>query len=215
VGALGAQGRCGVDLDFNCHSVHINAQQKDRMGWIAPERKAVVLPGMDEIFHLERLAEPGPDGLLFIEIPVPGEPRRFYTVEARKRTGYDVELIGDAVLIHEVVADRFETAYVVFDPDEEVSEAELEALFDPADDTPAAAAGPNGPQGMWTVGEVFEAESLTAEFGGTPGSGIRIEVVAETETGFDVRVSVAPSTASGLPQLRARLAARGFHRHGR
>ena len=93
-----------------------------------------------------------------------------------------------------MVADRFETAYVVFDPDEEVSEAELEALFDPADDTPAAAAGPNGPQGMWTVGAVFEAESLTAEFGGTPGSGIRIEVVAET--GFDVRMSVAPSTAS-------------------
>jgi hypothetical protein len=195
-GAMGSQGRCGVPLELNCHSVHITAHQKDRLGWIAPERKAIVLAGSDEVFHLERLAEPGPDGLLLIEIPVPGNPRRFYTVEARKRAGYDVEIYGDAVVIHQVDFDRREEANVIFNPAEEVTAEALAGLISPQDENPAAAEGPNGPQGMWTVGEVFEAGSLSRVFGGEPGSGIRVEVLAETATGFDVRVSVEPSQVS-------------------
>ena len=200
-GATGLQGRCGVPLEFNCHSVHITAHQRDRLGWIAAERTAIVLPGLDEVFHLERLAEPGPDGMLLIEPPVSGDPRRFYTLEVRKHADYDVEIYGDAVVIHEVDFNRREESKVVFNPAEQVSAAALAALISPQDENLAAAEGPNGPQGIWTVGEMFEAGLLSTELGGALNSGIRCTCQRGAVAGV------------GLSVARTRPAAGGLHQH--
>ena len=51
---------------------------------------------------LERLAQPGPGNYLMAVIPMDNAPGLFYTVEARRRTGYDQGIPGDAVLLHTV-----------------------------------------------------------------------------------------------------------------
>ncbi len=91
-----------------------------------------------------------------IKVPITGSTR-FYTVEVRDRTGYDGNLPGFAVIIHEVNYAREEPAWLV-------------DASDPANGGDAGA--------MWMPGECFDdaaneisicVESITTE-------GYRIEI---------------------------------------
>lgn len=58
----------------------------------------------------ETLSGPGPYG---IKLPIGGSATHYYTVEARRRIGYDVKLPGEGVIIHEVERSRNNPAHVV------------------------------------------------------------------------------------------------------
>jgi hypothetical protein len=113
-------GSCGLPSGihhpvFGCVDVHTIAWHKDRLGWIPPERKHVHTSGSCTLM-LERLAQPGPDGFLMAQIPVPGRETRCYSVEARIRNGYDEALPGDGVIIHEIDTTREMPAEPVKNP---------------------------------------------------------------------------------------------------
>lgn len=81
-----------------CFPEHFNAFHKDRAGWIPSSRKVILANGTAT---LERLAQPGSTGMLVAVVPIP-RSYDYYTVEARRRVGYDVTLPGDGVVIHRV-----------------------------------------------------------------------------------------------------------------
>ncbi len=89
------------------------AYDKDVLGWIAPRDKYMARgPGTVtiQLDNLEQLRANSP-GYLLAEIPLPGG--RFYTVEARARSGYDLALPSAGVLIHEVDPRRTNRARLV------------------------------------------------------------------------------------------------------
>jgi hypothetical protein len=113
-------GSCGLPSAihhpvFGCVDVHTIAWHKDKLGWIPPERKHVHLKGSRTLV-LERLAQPGPEGLLLVQIPIPGTETRCYTLEARTRVGYDEALPGNAVIIHDIDPTRDMPAALVQNP---------------------------------------------------------------------------------------------------
>ncbi len=91
---------CRINPAYGLIAQHPIAYQKDQLGWIPAERKYVAQPGSPVQITLEQLAQPSADGYLMAVIPLPGEGGRFYTVEARRRAGYDRNLPMDAVVIH-------------------------------------------------------------------------------------------------------------------
>ena len=113
---------------------HVIAYDKDLLGWIPADRKIVVAPQGTVTIELAALANPAAQGYLLAQIPIAGDPARFYTVEARLRVGYDRALPADAVLIHEI------------DPTRDPPARLVNHLGD--GDTREAA-------GMWQPGDVF------------------------------------------------------------
>ena len=93
------------DPYFNPLPQHMIAYDKDLLGCIGAERKLIATAGTQTI-TLERLAQPGSDGYLLAQIPIGGSTTHFYTVEARRRVGFDAHLPADAVVIHEVDTTR-------------------------------------------------------------------------------------------------------------
>ena len=78
---------------------HINAYQKELLGWL-PGRRLDVFAGNSVTVTLDALAQPSV-GWQVIKIPIPGT-LRYYTVESRIRLGLDDVLPADAVIIHDV-----------------------------------------------------------------------------------------------------------------
>ena len=91
---------------------HMIAHDKDLLGCIGAERKFIAAARTQTIM-LERLAQPGPDGYLMAQIPIGGSATHFYTVEARRRVGFDRSLPADGVVIHEVDTTRSLPAVLV------------------------------------------------------------------------------------------------------
>ena len=88
---------------YGCLGQGTISYHKNLDGWIAAGKKVTVSSGSYGVYTLERLAQPQTANLLMITLPVAGDPNsRYYTVEARRRVGYDLKLPGDAVIIHEV-----------------------------------------------------------------------------------------------------------------
>jgi hypothetical protein len=81
--------------------------------WIPAARKYVAAPGSRAQITLEQLAQPQADNFLMAVIALPGEGGRYYTVEARRRVGYDRNLPMDAVVIHLVDPESRPTAIVM------------------------------------------------------------------------------------------------------
>ena len=102
---MSKDGKWWPDPYFNPAPQHMIAYDKELLGCIAAERKLVARAGTQTI-TLERLAQPGNDGYLMAQIPIGGSTTHFYTVEARRRVGFDAALPGDAVVIHEVDTTR-------------------------------------------------------------------------------------------------------------
>lgn len=122
------------DRIYGCVGQHTIAYHKELLGAIPATRQQVVPPGSAQTILLVPLAFPPSGGYLVAEVPIGGSPTRFYTVEARQRRGYDAQLRGEAVIIHEVDVARREPAHVV----------DADGNGDP-DDAGA----------MWTAGETF------------------------------------------------------------
>ena len=129
---------------------HTISYHKDSLGWIPAARKAVVSTAGIHEFDIDHLTLAGTSNLHMVKVLIPGSSR-FYTIEVRDQFGYDGNLPGFAVILHEVYTGRTEPAWLV----------DVENLSNGAD------AG-----AMWVPGECFEdtpneisicVESVTTE----------------------------------------------------
>lgn len=101
------------DPVYGCVGQHTIGWHKDKQGWIAANRKAVIPAGSSTTITLEQLALPQTGSYLMAQVPVKGAADRFYTLEARRKVGYDVQLPGEGVIIHYVEAGRANPARVI------------------------------------------------------------------------------------------------------
>ena len=92
---------------------HTISFHMDLAGWIADEAQITVPAGSRARVTLEQVALPHTDNYLLARVPILGSGYHFYTVEARRQTGYDNVLPGQAVIIHEVDLGRDIPAHVV------------------------------------------------------------------------------------------------------
>ena len=145
--------------------MHTISYHKDLLGWIPAARKLTVGPNTSRTITLERLALPGSGNYLMAQIPMDNAPGQFYTVEARRRVGYDDGIPGDAVVLHQV------------DPSSEDPARPQVVDVDNNGD-------PNDAGAMWTPGETFTDAA----------NGITVTVNAQTATGFQVTITRGAST---------------------
>jgi hypothetical protein len=173
--AMSASGGCESDPTYGSLAPHIIGFDKDKLGWIPAERKLVAAPQGTATIELAALANPAAQGYLLAQIPIAGAPARFYTVEARLRTGYDSALPADAVLIHEV---------------------------DPPRDPPARLINhlgngdTRGAAGMWQPGDVFidAVAGVAVAVEGATATGFMVTI-----TTGDLPWPLAPASATTLP----------------
>jgi M6 family metalloprotease-like protein len=99
-----ALSNCSNSYDsiFSCLGQHPISFSKDMVGWLASERKMTVNQGVMETVLIERLAQPVSNGILMVTIPINGQTDKFYTVEVRKKIGYDKKLPGEGVVLHKI-----------------------------------------------------------------------------------------------------------------
>jgi hypothetical protein len=149
------RGACGFG---DCTPSHPPAPQKDILGWIDSNKKATALV-TGQIFTLEALAQPQTSNPLMVTIPI--GPNHYYTLEARRKVGFDTKVPGAAVLIHEVrPVENDGTVGIIPVPGK---------------------SGPSGSGSMWLVGDTFTDSA----------NGITVTVLAATTTGFQVQVGVS------------------------
>ena len=91
-----------TDPTYGCMAQHTISYHKDKLGWILGTQIITVAPGSHATLILEDLAAPASSNYHMVKIPIGGSTTNFYTVEARKFTGYDVKLPEEAVVIHNV-----------------------------------------------------------------------------------------------------------------
>ncbi|MBM4456187.1 MAG: hypothetical protein FJ011_00245 [Chloroflexi bacterium] len=109
---MSQDGQWWPDPYYNPAPQHMIAHDKDLLGCIPAARKFTATARTQTI-TLERLAQPAPAGYLLVQIPIAGATSHFYTVEARRRIGFDASLPADAVVIHEVDTARDAPAVLV------------------------------------------------------------------------------------------------------
>jgi M6 family metalloprotease-like protein len=155
------------DATFGCLGVHTISYHKDRLAnWIPAERKFLAVEGTYHTLSLERLAQPpNNNNFLLAEIPYGSE---FYTVEVRESAGYDNQLPGEGIIIHEVNGSRASDALVV-------------------DSTNNG--DPNDDGARWTAGETFNdaANGISVAVNSSSGAfniTITREFVASSPTAF-------------------------------
>ncbi|HEU4453146.1 MAG TPA: putative Ig domain-containing protein [Longimicrobium sp.] len=151
---------------------HTIAFHKDMLGWVPAARKYVAPPGTRATITLERGGNPGAQGYLMAQVPILGT-NHFYTIEARRYTGYDAagRLPAEAVVVHKVNLGDSSPARVV-DAD--------------------ANGNPNDEGAQWVPGETFV--DAAAQF--------RLTVLEQTATGFRVEVSTQGGVAVQGDSLR-------------
>ena len=144
------------DAVYGCLGQHTNAYHKYLEGWIGA-RRYVVPTGATITLALEQLAQPQTSYTLMVQIPIGGATGRFYTVEARRRVGYDVKLPGQGVIIHQVDTSRSIPSQIV-DVDGNGNTGDAGAL--------------------WTAGETFvdAANHITVAINGVTTTGFVIMV---------------------------------------
>jgi M6 family metalloprotease-like protein len=106
----------------------------DMLGWISAQHRLVISENGLYDVTIDHLALDTTPNLRMVKIQIPSS-NRFYTVEVRDRVGYDGNLPGFAVIIHQVDTSRREDAWLV-DP------------VNPSDGSDEGA--------MWKVGECFD-----------------------------------------------------------
>jgi M6 family metalloprotease-like protein len=156
---IGCYNRGHSDPVFGCLGQHTISYHKDKLGWIPASQKTSVGAGGSITVLLEQLALPQTTNLKLVRIPIGGSSTHFYTVEARRLTGYDVGLPGQAVIIHDVDTNRSGSPAHVIDIDNNTVTGDAGA--------------------MWTTGEVFRNNTYK----------IAVAVLASTASGFRVRIT--------------------------
>ncbi len=99
---------------YGCLGQHMNAYDKDRLGWI-PAAQKVTYAGAAQIVTFGALADPTTTNTWIAVIPHNGSTTQFTTVEYRRQqvpTGYDTKLAGDAIIIRDVDTSRHDPAWV-------------------------------------------------------------------------------------------------------
>ena len=148
-----------TDPTYGWRGQHINMYHKLQLDWIAPARRIEVSDGESVTVTVDASAFAGSSNYYVARLPIPGS-NRYYTVEVRKRIGgYDGNLPGNAVIIHEVVPGRSEPSWA------------YDAQVPPANFG-------NNPGTMFTVGESF----LDA------AEEIQINIISETTDGFVIEI---------------------------
>jgi hypothetical protein len=158
---------------YGCLGQHTISYHKDIEGWIGT-KKITIDVGAQATITLEQLAQPQTANYLMAQIPIAGSTTHYYTVEVRRKVGYDVKLPGQAVIIHDVDTNRSNgrDAYVI-DIDNN---------------------GNTGDEGShWTVGETF-SDAI---------NNITVQVLSSTSTGFVLTVSNNPGVATKTPTATA------------
>jgi M6 family metalloprotease-like protein len=172
-GSIVSCGGAGVPL-------HTISWHKDVLGWIPEARKLIVGPNTSQTITLERLALPGSGNYLMAQIPMDNAPGQFYTVETRRRAGYDDCLPGDAVVLEQVDPARGDRLAQMVDGDNN-------GIL-------------NDAGAMWTPGETFTDAA----------NGITVTVNAQTATGFQVTIKRGAAGAwasrAAMPTARRALA---------
>jgi M6 family metalloprotease-like protein len=136
-----------------------NSYNRSLVGWIGSDRVFQAAPGTSATVTIERLSLPSNAGdYLMARIPIFGLDGRYYTVEARRKVGYDQNLPAEGVVIHHVDSLRDETRSIPVD---------ITGKSQPRD---AGAA--------MTVGQSFE----------DPLARIRVAVVGETASGYVIQI---------------------------
>jgi M6 family metalloprotease-like protein len=104
---------CGASTSatYGCLGQHTNAYHKDKLGWI-PSNQKYTAAGSATIV-IDDLAMASTTNYRMAQIALNKRSTRFYTVEVRKLTGYDIKLPGYAVVIHEVDTTRSRPAQVI------------------------------------------------------------------------------------------------------
>jgi M6 family metalloprotease-like protein len=158
---MSGQSTCTpLDPVYRCVAVHPIAYHKAQLGWIHTEDQYVVTtPGTQQI-TLGQLGTPAPGSdYLLAQVPINGSATQFYTLEARRFTGYDRWVPGEAVVIHHVDTTRGDQQARVVDIDTN--------------------GNPNDAAAMWLPGETFRDQA----------NGITITVDRATSTGFAVTIT--------------------------
>jgi M6 family metalloprotease-like protein len=120
------------DATYGCLGQHTIAYHKDILGWIPANQKFTPTQAGTTTITLEQLALPQTGNYLMAQIPIGGSTTRFYTVEVRRKTGYDVKLPGQAVIIHEVDTTRNIPAHVI-DADNNGNTGDAGAMWIPGE----------------------------------------------------------------------------------
>lgn len=161
-------GYCKFDdnyADYGCLSVHTIAHFKAWLGWIPPSKIFNAVEGSNQGIRIERLALPATGDYQMVRIPHLSRDDLFYTLEARRRVGYDEGLPDDGVIIHKVTGESYEYwpgwAQVV-------------------DGDGNGTTWDDG--ATWTVGETFS----------DPSFGVSVTVVSADATGYTVDIDLAP-----------------------
>jgi M6 family metalloprotease-like protein len=140
----------GWDPTYGCMAQHTISYHKDLLGWIPGARIITVSDGTSTMVTLEDLAAPASSNYQMVKIPI-GETSNFYTVEARKFTGYDVKLPDEGIVIHEV--DTTRSVDAVLDPD-------------------------GSSTNLWSVGETFidAANNISVTVNADTGTGFEVTI---------------------------------------
>jgi hypothetical protein len=101
------------DATLGCLGQHTIAYHKRQLGWIPDPAVYDAPQGTTQQVRLERLERPAAGLIQMIRIPIMGSERHYYTVETRRRYGFDVRLPGTSVVIHEIDFAYGEPANVV------------------------------------------------------------------------------------------------------
>jgi M6 family metalloprotease-like protein len=117
-----------TDPTYGCIAQHTISYHKDKLGWIPGGQKLTPTWGSTTTITLEQLGLPTTSNYKMAQIPIGGSGTHFYTVEARRLTGYDIKLAGAAVIIHEVDTTRLIPAHVL-DPDLNNNTADAGAMW--------------------------------------------------------------------------------------
>ncbi len=110
-----ASSNCSNSYDptFSCLGQHPIAFSKEQVGWLTSEQKFTVNIGEMKTITIEHLAKLVEDGIQLVTIPINGQADKFYTVEVRKKIGYDTKLPGEGVILHKVDKTRQVMAEVI------------------------------------------------------------------------------------------------------
>ncbi len=153
--------------------VHTNSYHKSIEEWIPPTRRQLVAPGTSYTIDIDRIAQPGNNNtFLMAQVFIGGWASRFYTIEARKFAGYDVNaaggLPGEGIVIHNVDTTRGDRRSQVVDPD--------------------GNGDPNDASAIWTPGETFTDAA----------NGIQIRVISTSGTTYRVQIT---DSSTNTPQI--------------
>ena len=174
---------CSLSSDpvYGCLGQHTISYHKDILGWI-PAGQKYVATASSQTVTLEQLALPQTANYKMVQIPIGGSAIHFYTVEVRRKVGYDVKLTGQAVIIHEVDTTRGRPAHVV----------DVDGNGDTGDDG-----------AIWTVGETFSdaANSISVSVDSATATGFVVTITLDngptpTATATWTPTSVATNTAT-------------------